>query len=57
LLPFAFISGRVDSNLRVIRRAAQRIPPVEVAGGFSDHLLAINMQSIPSRVQGNAAST
>jgi hypothetical protein len=32
--PFGLISGRVGSNLRVIRRVAQRIPPVEVVGGF-----------------------
>jgi hypothetical protein len=37
LLPFGLISGRVGSNLRVIRRVAQRIPPVEVVGGFSVH--------------------
>jgi hypothetical protein len=52
LLPFGRISGRVGSNLRVIRRVAQRIPPVEVVGGFSDHLCTINAQSTPSGLRG-----
>jgi hypothetical protein len=50
--PFGLISGRVGSNLRVIRRVAQRIPPVEVVGGFSDHLCTINVQSSPSELRG-----
>jgi hypothetical protein len=45
--PSGSYSGRVGSNLRVIRRVAQRIPPVEVVGGFSDHLCTINAQSTP----------